>query len=110
MTEDQPRYAVIHVQDGNNHAWPIVERTRGGWQSGAHHYPDRDVRKVAPLTLIDPETLAHYTQVENALRAICDAAIRDTTIGFDCLDSIYINEARALLDSGATPTGPETSD
>jgi hypothetical protein len=53
------------------------------------------------------EDQARATQIENALRAICDAAIRDTTIGFDCLDSIYINEARALLDSGATPAGQE---
>jgi hypothetical protein len=49
------------------------------------------------------EDQARATQIENALRAICDAAIRDTTIGFDCLDSIYINEARAILDSGAQP-------
>jgi hypothetical protein len=53
------------------------------------------------------EATARATQIENALRAICDAAIRDTTIGFDCLDSIHINEARALLDSGATPAGQE---
>jgi hypothetical protein len=53
------------------------------------------------------EDQARATQIENALRAICDAAIRDTTIGFDCLDSIHINEARALLDSGATPAGQE---
>jgi hypothetical protein len=53
------------------------------------------------------EATARATQIEAALRAIVDAAIRDTTIGFDCLDSIHINEARALLDSGATPAGQE---
>lgn len=49
-----PRYAVIHVQRANGHAWPIVERVVGGWQSGAHHYPDRDVLSVKPLALAPP--------------------------------------------------------
>jgi hypothetical protein len=108
MTDDQsPHYAIIHIRNGNNHAWPIVVRVHDGWQSGAHHYYAGDVLQVWPLTLISAEELARYTQAVNALRAICDAAIRDTTIGFDCLDSIHINEARALLDSGATPAGQE---
>lgn len=53
------------------------------------------------------EDQARNLQIEAALRAICDAAIRDTTIGFDCLDSIHINEARHLLESDSTPTAEE---
>ncbi len=48
-----PQYAVIHVKPTpTSDAWPIVERTRGGWQSGAHHYPDADVLDVRPLALV----------------------------------------------------------
>jgi hypothetical protein len=48
-----PRYAVIHVPTPDGFAWPIVERVAGGWQSGAHHYPDSIVLDVRPLTLVD---------------------------------------------------------
>jgi len=49
-----PRYAVIHVKPTpTSDAWPIVERTYGGgWQSGAHHYPDAEVLDVRPLALV----------------------------------------------------------
>ena len=46
-------YAIIHVKpDANSDAWPVVERVAGGWQSGAHHYPDRAVLAVTPLHLM----------------------------------------------------------
>lgn len=50
------RFAIIHVRS-NVHglaveAWPIVERTIGGWQSGIHHYPDAEVLDVRPLALV----------------------------------------------------------
>lgn len=46
------RYAVIHVSPRpGSDAWPIVERVPGGWQSGAHHYPDEDVLDVQPLPI-----------------------------------------------------------
>ena len=49
----EPRYAVIHVKPTpTSDAWPIVERTHGGWQSGSHHYPDVDVLDVRPLALV----------------------------------------------------------
>lgn len=56
-------YAIIHVRSGpNGEAWPLVERVPdvlgGGWQSGAHHYPDASVLDVKPLTLVDPDELA----------------------------------------------------
>lgn len=44
------QFAIIHVRDGDSEAWPVVERVRGGWQSGAHHYPDVSVIAVQPLT------------------------------------------------------------
>jgi hypothetical protein len=42
--------AVIEVRHGGPHSksWPIVERVPGGWQSGEHHYPDKDVVSVTP--------------------------------------------------------------
>ena len=50
------QYATIHVQyeNGTSEAWPIVHRVPGGWQSGAHHYPDDAVIDVSPLTLVAP--------------------------------------------------------
>ena len=53
-----PRYAIIQVSTETNgmqgSAWPIVERVPGGWQSGAHHYPDAEVGQVRPLALAAP--------------------------------------------------------
>lgn len=43
-------YATIKVENGVAKAWPVVERVGGGWQSGAHHYPDAVVASVRPLT------------------------------------------------------------
>lgn len=49
----QPAFAVIEVNDGDHgKAWPLVSRVGGGWQSGAHHYPDTDVLSVQPLRLV----------------------------------------------------------
>lgn len=50
----ETEYAVIHVKDGPAESWPVVERVPGGWQSGAHHYPDADVLRVTPLRLAPP--------------------------------------------------------
>lgn len=52
MTTEHPRYAIIHVRSDHGEAWPIVERTIGGWQSGVHHYPDAEVLDVRPLVLV----------------------------------------------------------
>jgi hypothetical protein len=52
---------------------------------------------------------AYATQLENALRAICDAAIHDSVQPLYCVDSVYINEARALLDGTGKPAGQEES-
>lgn len=63
-----PKYAVIRVHPGPGAAaWPIVQRVPGGWQSGAHHYPDAEVHEVRPLHLVEPrgssndEPLWHIT-------------------------------------------------
>jgi hypothetical protein len=46
-------YATIKVENGASRAWPVVERVGGGWQSGAHHYPDDTVSAVRVLTAQD---------------------------------------------------------
>lgn len=48
-------YAVIHVRDGASESWPVVERVSGGWQSGAHHYPDATVLGVRTMVLVQPD-------------------------------------------------------
>lgn len=106
MTDDQsPHYAIIRIRNGNNHAWPIVERVHDGWQSGAHHYYAGDVLQVWPLTLINAEEYARYTQAMNALAAIVKAAVLETELGYYYgIDAPLINEARALLEGDSTPT------
>jgi hypothetical protein len=59
MTDLTHGFARIHVRSGEDgHAWPVVERVAGGWQSGAHHYPDAEVLDVRQLPLahntVDP--------------------------------------------------------
>lgn len=51
MTETAyPQFARIHVSPSpDTHEWPVVERVSGGWQSGAHHYPDSVVLDYEPL-------------------------------------------------------------
>lgn len=55
------------------------------------------------------EDQARATQIENALRAIVDAAIHDSVQPLYCVNSVYINEARALLDGTGKPAGQEES-
>lgn len=55
-------YAIIHVRDGASEAWPVVTRTYGGgWQSGAHHYPDAEVLDVTPLRLVEDDPIEGVT-------------------------------------------------
>lgn len=81
-----PRFAIIHVKpDANTQAWPVVERVPGGWQSGVHHYPDRDVLSVKPLHLAPTTdvtaTLAawerDYVRALNAILAAYDDSSAD---------------------------------
>lgn len=43
--------ARIEVGSGLVISWPVVERVAGGWQSGAHHYPDSTVLTVQVLPI-----------------------------------------------------------
>ncbi|MFF4026984.1 hypothetical protein ACFYY5_29450 [Nocardia elegans] len=48
------QYAIIHVEPKpGSHAWPVVERVEGGWQSGAHHYRDREVLDISRIVEVD---------------------------------------------------------
>jgi hypothetical protein len=61
-----PQHAIIRVKRGHGNEWPIVERVPGGWQSGAHHYPDRDVVNVKPLHVFTDEHLRQHDAEERA--------------------------------------------
>lgn len=69
-----PQYAIIRVQyePGTSEAWPIVERVPGGWQSGAHHYPDDAVLNVRPLALTDASRVAALEEIAEEAREMLD--------------------------------------
>lgn len=78
---DSTQYAVIHVKAGTTgDAWPIVERVPGGWQSGAHHYPDAEVLSMRALHLVDVEAVNRWRDVEQRARELAgfDPSLVDT--------------------------------
>jgi len=57
--DPRPQFAHIQVRNGpDSYAWALVERVSGGWQSGAHHYPDEDVQDIRPLYLVATDPAA----------------------------------------------------
>jgi hypothetical protein len=83
------QYAIIRVQyePGGGEAWPVVQRVPGGWQSGAHHYPDDAVLSVRPLTLVDPGDTRPIVQrvAEHLLTHAIDTTDRDADGNCACV-------------------------
>jgi hypothetical protein len=44
--------ARLTVQRGSLTEYPLAERAKGGWQNGIMFYPDTEVVKIMPLTVI----------------------------------------------------------
>lgn len=113
------QYAVIHVEDGPAAAWPVVERVPGGWQSGAHHYPDASVLDVTPLALAGPgEVVVRLPEPHEVddmtwplpgggyVEATWDSRVWDSRTGYDHSPDEAQACAAAQLAAAARTTSP----
>lgn len=99
------RYAVIHVSPRpGSDAWPIVERVPGGWQSGAHHYPDEDVIDVQPLPIPKHECDATLVERMHDAEAAATRAQAEAAAAWR-----QVEDARSAL-QGNQPTEPSSLD